>query len=70
MKSARARATKDSHFHIFEEDKQLIPLSFIKEKFRALSSSQLTMENSEKVIQTIDTLEKIESVAILSVLFK
>jgi len=62
--------TKNNHYTMYEEDKQPIPPSFIKEKFRALSSSQLTMENSEKVIQTIDTLEKIESVAILSVLFK
>jgi 2-methylcitrate dehydratase PrpD len=62
--------TKDNHFHMFEEDKQPIPPSFIKEKFRALASSQLTMENTEKMIQTIDALEKVESVAILSELYR
>ena len=62
--------TKDNHFHMFEEDKQPIPPSFIKEKFRALASSQLTMENVEKMIHTIDSLEKVESVAILSELYQ
>lgn len=62
--------TKDNHFHMFEEDKQPIPPSFIKEKFRALASSQLTMDNVEKMIHTIDALEKMESVDILSELFQ
>jgi 2-methylcitrate dehydratase PrpD len=62
--------TKDNHFHMFEEDKQPIPPSFIKEKFRALASSQLTKENTEKMIHAIDALEKMESVAILSELYQ
>lgn len=62
--------TKDNHFHMFEEDKQPIPPSFIKEKFRALASSQLTKENTEKMIYAIDALEKMGSVAILSELYQ
>ena len=61
--------TKDNHYNIFEEDKQPIPPSFIKEKFRALASSQLPGENMEKLIHTIDALENLESIAGLSEFF-
>jgi 2-methylcitrate dehydratase PrpD len=61
--------TKDKHISMFEEDKQPIPNSFIKKKFVALSSTQLSEKNIEKIIEMIDGLERLETITQLSELF-
>lgn len=58
--------TKNKHISMFEEDKQPIPYSFIKEKFATLSSTQLSEKNVEKIIEMIDGLERLETVTQLS----
>jgi 2-methylcitrate dehydratase PrpD len=58
--------TKDNHYHMFEEDKQPIPHSFIKEKFSVLASSQLSGKKVERIISEIDALENLESITKLS----
>ena len=58
--------TKDNHYSMFEEDKPPIPHGFIKEKFAALASSQLSEENIEQIMQIVDRLENIGKIAQLS----
>ncbi|MBN2334918.1 MmgE/PrpD family protein [Candidatus Bathyarchaeota archaeon] len=61
--------TEDNRYSMFEEDKPPIPVSFIKEKFAALASSQLPMKNVETIIQIVDRLESLERIVQLSELF-
>jgi 2-methylcitrate dehydratase PrpD len=61
--------TKDAHYHIFEDDKQPVSPSFIKEKFRALASPLLPRENMENIINAVNVLEKLENISRLSDLF-
>ena len=58
--------TKDNQYSMFEEDKPPIPDSFIKEKFAALVSSQLSEENIEKVVHIVDRLENLKKIVQLS----
>jgi 2-methylcitrate dehydratase PrpD len=58
--------TKDNTYHLFEDDKQPVPYSFIKEKFTALASPTLTGAKIKKTINTIDKLESLKNVDELS----
>jgi 2-methylcitrate dehydratase PrpD len=58
--------TKDAHYSMFEDDKQPIPYGFIKEKFAALASPQLTMENIKLTMVAVDRLEKMKNLEALS----
>jgi 2-methylcitrate dehydratase PrpD len=58
--------TKDARYTMFEEDKQPIPYGFIKEKFAALASPQLSTENIKRIIKAVDQLEKMKNLEALS----
>jgi len=62
--------TKTNHYTIFEEDKPLIPHSFIKEKFTALATSLISQETANEIIQAVSRLERYEDVGQLSTLLK
>jgi len=61
--------TEDGHYSMFEEDKPPIPYSFVKEKFKALSSTQLPGEKIEEIMQAVNRLETLGDVNQLSELF-
>ena len=54
--------TEQNHYSIFEDDKQPVSYGFIKEKFAALSSLQLSADRVGKTIQAVDRLEKIRDI--------
>ena len=54
--------TKDNHYHMFEDDKQPVLYGFIKKKFVALASQQLSVDRIEKTIQAVDKLEKLSEI--------
>ena len=59
--------TKDgSRFHVFETDKPPIPNSFIKEKFTEFASMTLSSDKVSRIIEQVDTLEKLETISSLS----
>jgi 2-methylcitrate dehydratase PrpD len=58
--------TRDNYYHLFEDDKQPIPPSLIKEKFRALSSTQLKKEQADNIINRIAVLENLKNINHLS----
>lgn len=58
--------THDKHYSTFEDDKQPIPYSFIKEKFAALSSLTLDENKIEKANELVNNLETLERVDKLS----
>jgi len=59
--------TKDgTRFHLFEEDKPPIPNSFIKEKFTEFASMTLPSDKVLRIIEQVDTLEKLETISSLS----
>ena len=58
--------TKDNQYTLFEEDKQPISPSFIKEKFTVLSSGLLSGEEAEKIIRVVEDLENLTNIMELS----
>lgn len=60
--------TRNKHYTAFEDDKQPVPYSFIKEKFIALASPQLSNEKIKNIINAIDRLEKIDNIREVSCL--
>jgi 2-methylcitrate dehydratase PrpD len=58
--------TKDACYTMFEDDKQPISYGFIKEKFAALASPQLSTDNIKRIFHTIDHLEKMKNLEGLS----
>ncbi len=59
--------TRDGRrYHLFEEDKQPIPLEFIKEKFTAFASMTLPSDKVSRIITQVDNLEKLEKISSLS----
>jgi 2-methylcitrate dehydratase PrpD len=62
--------TKHASYEMFEDDKQPVPYTFIKDKFTALAAPQLTAAKIKKTIKTIEKLETLDSVAELSRLLK
>jgi len=62
--------TRDASYELFEDDKQPVPYTFIKEKFTALAAPQLTAAKIKKTIKIIEKLETLDGVAELSKLLK
>jgi 2-methylcitrate dehydratase PrpD len=58
--------TKYAHYKMFEDDKQPISYEFIREKFAALASLQLSQENIMKTIQAVNGLDKMKKLDALS----
>ena len=60
--------TKDGKtYELFEEDKPPIPPEFIKEKFTEFASMTLPREKVSRIIEKVDTLEKLKTLSSLSI---
>jgi 2-methylcitrate dehydratase PrpD len=59
----------DKRYHLFEEDKQPISYSFIKQKFTELARMKLSDEKVKKILELVENLESVEELAHLSFFF-